>query len=431
MGETCLRSESARHANRVGVVLSSLCLVVFTLTSILPEMNTERYGQTSLTDYLPAAHAIRQFSGILNFLALALSGAAILHAFSFYATRESLNIGEARGKSQVGVWLPYILAWFVSVGFGASPGTSIYALVSVAMAAAVGLLLNRAYLATSIDGLIRWLFRAVVALSLIMGIMAPARAYAPYEVWPGGWFAGVDRLQGVLPHPNTLAWICALAVIIEVFGARSKLGFPFAGAAALALTLSGSRTASLALLAGLAIGGLYMGSRSNRTLRLMSQALAPVAAVVLVLVAGGLGLSAESFNGRQETWGAAIESFLANWFLGSGPGAYLVSDGSVVSVPYAHNQILQTAAELGVVGLLALFLHLTFLTRFVRSGGVSMLGFVLMSMWLVMFLSENLLRFAATGFYCQILFFQLALHLSSEGKPVPLDRAIHRSRYYA
>lgn len=107
-----------------------------------------------------------------------------------------------------------------------------------------------------------------------------------------------------------------------------------------------------------------------------------------------------------------MEAFNANWLLGSGPAAYLVTDGSVASVPYAHNQVLQTAAELGFLGLIGLCLHVIMLVRFVRRSN-SVLGICLLVMWLAMFFSENLLRFAATGFFCQIFFFQLALHLVS------------------
>jgi len=429
MGEIWSRPRPKRAVNHVSLVLSVACIAIFALTSVLPEMNTERYEHPSLTDYLPLASLIKRASGALYVASLVLSGAAILHALSchFVSVRES---SHHRRQSQVSVWVPYILAWFLSVGFGAVPGTSIYALVSVAMALAVASLLNRQYLGSRLDLLVKFSFRAVVGISLLLGVIAPGRAFAPYSVWPGGWFAGADRLQGVLPHPNTFAWICALAVVVELFAMRSRLGFLFAGSALVGLILSGSRTASMALAAGLLVAALYFVSRRNRTLKLLSWSLAPIFVVIIIVVASGEGVNASSFNGRQETWDAALRSFAQNWFLGSGPGAYLVADGVTANVPYAHNQILQTAAELGIVGLLALGVHLWAMWRFLRSHPKSVLLAVLVSMWIVMFISENLLRFAATGFYCQILFFQLALYLSTREADVTAGKPVGKNNIY-
>jgi len=417
MGEVETKAGSSRRVDRIAITLSISSLLFFTLASIVPEINTDRYGQIALTNLLPFAKNILSASGPLYTIALLLSGVIVLHwLVSRHKYREFDENGFCGSPgSQARIWFPYIAAWFLSAGFGAVQGATIYALVSVFMTGSASQMLDRRAVGRHLDGILKWPIRAVVVSSLVFGLIAHGRAFAPYAVWPGGWFVGADRLQGVLPHPNTLGWIAALGVIVEILYRRSKIGMLFAGLAALALVLSGSRTASISLMLGVLGVILLAVSRRSHSAKIFSRFLAPIAVVLVLVFAIADGVSADSFNGRQVTWDAAIKAFAANWLTGSGPGAYLAPDQLVASVPYAHNQILQTAAELGLFGLICLTLHSISLIRFVKNGGNSTLGVALVIMWFVMFAFENPLRFASTGFFPQVFFFQLAIHLASNG----------------
>lgn len=422
MGDSATKTRQKYRLNRISLTLGFVGLGVFTVASLLPELVTERYGYPSYAATVPFGELLLRAAGVSNGIAFAVAAAILLHSMSFLgSTRLYKGFPSDGAVSQVGIWVPYIAAWLLSAGFGAVQGAAGYALLCVAMTGATSFLLNRDVVQSHLDKAVRWPIRAVISLSLLSGFMFPGRAFAPYEVWPGGWFQGVDRLQGILPHPNTLAWLAALAIVVEIFGPRAKSSTIFALAGLTALLLSGSRTASISLFVGLMAAVIFRGS-SNTGFKLLSRTLTPVLILLGVVTAGALGVSTQTFNGRQETWIAAWEAFSESWLLGSGPAAYLVTDGTVANVPYAHNQLLQTAAELGSIGLLGLAVHVMLLVRYIRAAN-SALGYCLLAMWLAMFVSENLLRFAATSFFCQIFFFQLSLHLVTRSKPVGTRRA--------
>jgi energy-converting hydrogenase Eha subunit A len=83
--------------------------------------------------------------------------------------------------------------------------------------------------------------------------------------------------------------------------------------------------------------------------------------------------SAGFFHGRLQEWHAAIETWFAHPLLGTGAGSYGAASFSHQSVAvslYAHNLILETAAELGIPGLIcALSLYVALVWQLVRGRG--------------------------------------------------------------
>ena len=380
------------------------------LAAITPELVTMRYGASALSVIIPGGRYIDSSVAILYMLAIALSCGWLLHSLTFLSPQMSAS--RTHRTSQLGIWLPYAIAWALGALFGASQGAATYAWVSLFMAAGVAatsVLSGRQGMTAAALAMSRFL----VVASLLAGLLMPARAYAPYSVWPGGWWTGVDRLQGVLPHPNTLGWVAALAIALELFAAK-RTRWVFVPLGLLALAQCGSRTAALALVAGLIAALLLWLSQRGTLAPALTLLLGGALGSVAILFALLEGFSLESFNGRLETWKAALTVFSEHPVLGSGPGAYLLAESGSPATGYAHNQVFQTLSELGLIGLAALTIHIIALIRFVRRKSDPYFGLVLVVMWCTMFLSENILRFASTNFVLQIILFQFALYASVE-----------------
>lgn len=385
-------------------------VLVFLVASLLPEAFTDRYGATAFASRTPVAPALAALSRVINLMVVAITAFLLLRNY----TTRSESIGREPALSQLPVWLPYIVAWVLGVILGTYPGTTGYSLISLLIVLGVAMVRADPSSVPFTVSLTAWTFRTIIIGSLLVGVLWPDRAFAPFEVWPGGWREGEDRLQGLLPHPNTLAWVAALAAAFEVFGPRKAPRGPsalaslfFLGAALLVLFLTGSRTAALSLFAGGLSVALYAGIRKSDLFKYGAITLGfPLFALGMLGIVTA-GFTFESFNGRMETWEIAWLQFTDNVIAGTGPGAYLYEDKSIAG--YAHNQILQTLSELGIFGLLALILHMYFLLRLIRSAGMNGLGICATVMWFVMFISENLLRFAAQGFVFQIVLFQMTI----------------------
>lgn len=232
------------------------------------------------------------------------------------------------------------------------------------------------------------LFVAVNVLSLIVGIVLGRRrdAFDRWVVAALGVAAasGLVLIRGLLqgtaysldpgrislsPEENPI-WLARgaaqgllLAVFVLVTSSSSRtrviamMAFVPLG---VSVTASGSRGPVLGLIAGGAIltAVTVTDTSRRRRLLLVALAIAAGAAVAAALVPGaaldrslsvilggeGGGLST---TGRNSLWSAAWQLFLAHPFLGAGTGGF-----STISVEaYPHNLLLETAAELGVVGL--------------------------------------------------------------------------------
>lgn len=382
-----------------------MVVATFLALGILPELVADRFDSGALSAVLPAHGLVARAASATSIIA---AGVICFSAF-FYLGRPKTGRDAAKFNSQALIWVPYCIAWGLSAVLGGISGADQYGLLSLGMVFTLAIMRVDLIEKQFMVRITAWAFRIIISVSLLFAVLNPPRAFAPYEVWPGGWWEGADRLQGVLPHPNSLGWIAALATIFELY-TRRKLWLAYGMLSVLAMLLTGSRTASLALLAGLVTGTAWLLSRRSRLLGAISLTWSPFLFLLSMLAIVAAGITAESFNGRIDTWSMALESFSENFILGSGPAAFLSDESGTSSVPYAHNQFLHTAAEMGVLGLVALLTHMVFLIKFVLRNAMSPLGTGLVAMWFVLFLTENLLRFAWVGFTLQILLFQLCLY---------------------
>ena len=413
MTERELKQTLLVRAKRVpilsGPIVVCLILALFLAAALLPELNAERYGAPSFLAVVPGLMRGAALIGPLHVLSVAIACLLLIDLVGSHSgTRANSEL-----PTQLKVWAPYAAVWILSTLFGAVSGVENYAWISLAIVLGVAALRLLSLRKGIVVALVVWSTRLIVCGSLVLGVLDHARAFAPYMVWPGGWWVGVDRLQGLLPHPNTLGWVAAVSIVVEIYCARRGTRAITVAAAVCALLLTGSRTATIALVVGLACGLFHRTYVRGAQGRLTVVALAVVGLVLSVAVILQTGISLSALNGREATWIEAVRAFGSNWIMGSGPGAYAQSDSSVAFVAYAHNQILQTAAESGLFGILGLVLHVGYLVSYVRRYANTSFGVILATMWLTMFLTENLLRFAGPSFVLQIVVFQLALYAAA------------------
>lgn len=229
---------------------------------------------------------------------------------------------------------------------------------------------------------------AIAAAAGAAGLVAWATQDYPYALKLGGEW----RPAGPFEYPPALALLMVSALPVFIEAARSRLRpLVVAGAAGVALSavvigLSGSRT-------GVAMGIAVAGVVLWRYHRLMPVAVAVAAVAVGSLAAGSAdGPQSGFLHGRDDTWRAAVESFLDRPLHGAGADAFLAGsarhqDGAAIS--FAHNLPVELAAELGVAGLLlvlALYLaaaRLAWGARATRAGwlfGPAVLAFLAASL---------------------------------------------------
>lgn len=171
---------------------------------------------------------------------------------------------------------------------------------------------------------------------------------------------------GLIQIPTWLGDVIALSAPVAVVsmwtGNARVAGATLAVAASLAIVLSGTRSVLLLIIV-LAVftAALLIRRRASRRVAVVATI---GAAAVAVLGLGVILLAGRSFDeGRSSAYASAIERFGMSPLAGTGPGTYGVLrmsdavDGlSRLAFPDAHNVILTTAAESGIVGLAGLAL---------------------------------------------------------------------------
>lgn len=212
------------------------------------------------------------------------------------------------------------------------------------------------------------------ALYVAMASGTVAAAYALYT------YFGLDRARavGVSVTENGLGTFSAFMVLFAAAGAARWWGRRRAGAAlavvtaalnAAALVVSYSRGAWLSFAASAALFAwlLTLGG-GPRTRRAVLVAVLCLAAAGSVLVASQPRIQKRLFSAfqleankdRLAIWQATYEMIKDHLLLGVGGGAFpreygaYRTDGKTVTISFAHNIILQTAAEFGLLGVIAL-----------------------------------------------------------------------------
>ena len=208
--------------------------------------------------------------------------------------------------------------------------------------------------------------RFVVWGSLAAALVVPA--WAAQQGYTTGVVQGLHtRLAGLTPHPNALGPIAAVLVVLE--WRRRPARIPLLVALA-ALVWSQSKTAWAAL-AIVAVIALYrwLRRRSTRRTLLPVVVLAGVVGVSIYLALGLLAPGhdtikrdngAETFTGRTSIWEVTLEVWQTDRLVGYGPDLWgdamdrRYRDRVGFAPGHAHNQLIQTLGESGLLGAAAL-----------------------------------------------------------------------------
>lgn len=221
---------------------------------------------------------------------------------------------------------------------------------------------------------VKWLILGLNLSSLAAALVAPDLVLHRPEpsVIPGiNW-----RLFGFTTHANSLGPIALLAIILELFAPSQHrlMRWTHLAAALASLILSQSKTTWFAvpvlMLAVHAPAALFgkrasdsAGDRFARTVWTMLAYIAVLVVLTSVLAASDAIDAIErranfaTLNGRTQIWAITLEAWKHNILFGYGQGIWDIDRRTTFHMMYvghAHNQIIQTLGEAGVVGLLLL-----------------------------------------------------------------------------
>jgi O-antigen ligase len=235
------------------------------------------------------------------------------------------------------------------------------------------------YLAPAVD--VQWLlrrlrvlFRLYVVGSLTAALLVPS--WALESDYADSFLPGVHvRLHGLAPHANLLAPILVLGLITDRWdGSAGRSSRVWRAAGIVALLLTQSKTT---LLAAAAVIGVELFRRSrgqDRGQRLAADAtILGLAVLVGWFVWLGIGLaeaapasavrSLHTLQARSDVWDVTLGLWQQNPLFGYGPQLwgtdmrldYLPQLGW--APPHAHNQLVQTLGEAGLMGALGLTVY--------------------------------------------------------------------------
>lgn len=220
-----------------------------------------------------------------------------------------------------------------------------------------------------------WPLRIVIlAGSLVALLSIVAGALSLSGAWSGGIYGtevyqretfGLPALSGVAGHPNTLAQIVGLTLILALavaLSTRARGAVVLPVVALIPLLWTQSRTSvAAALLAAAALVLLIKLDRWRPWL--VGVALLVAVAPPLLWLRAGQFLPVDAiFTGRPIAWAASTMAAAVSPFLGQGPGvmsrefwrALGMSPDDQWQPLHAHNEVLETLAQAGLVGLACL-----------------------------------------------------------------------------
>lgn len=254
----------------------------------------------------------------------------------------------------------------------------------------------------------RFTLRSVIALSFLAIIVFPDLAFNTVE---SRTVFGVNRLEGIAGHPNTLAFIAVLSVVLEFFWARNRWSRFWGSLATLALILAQSNTAWVALVVSL----LFLGGRFGTLYRTAVAAAAVIAACIALFnsqFASALLAFTEgdSLNGRGGIWAAALSQFNAYPIFGYGPTLLdeqfrvPVLASGFTAAGQAHNQWVQVLGSAGLVGLVTfVLLTVALVVRAARSVRFDPVPIALLAALLIRSYAETPFRPVGVGIGTTIL----------------------------
>ncbi|HZK75037.1 MAG TPA: O-antigen ligase family protein [Clostridia bacterium] len=282
------------------------------------------------------------------------------------------------------------------------------------------------------------LFMITVVGSLASWLLFPHWALSSAGAGPSSFLDRSLRLQGLTLQANGLGQIALLGFLATYWLKEGRFRRISLGGCMLALVLSGSRTAILALPLCLACLWAYK-ARANRSIRMTSvvvlfgiSAVGAAYAALAGFTGTGNGFTANlgSLNGRTQIWSLTIDEWRRSPLVGYGPTiwspAYRLSHGvgNLTFAGHAHNQFIETLGQGGLVGLAALTAFLLALfawawrSRSVDQGLALSFGLVV----LITMLTESPLALAALPVSLYPVFAAVIVTMTSASLDLPGDR---------
>jgi O-antigen ligase len=332
----------------------------------------------------------------------ALLGSAAL----FFSTRTARVVRRGRN-----LWLAYLgfaAGPVVAMAFGTRPGLRYTLLLAPGAMAVV-------YLSMS-GGPERWttlarrLLLVYVWGSVAAAIARPEWAFEAHS--RATLLLGTrPRLVGVTATPNTLGPVAATALLIVLATSHGRWRLVNGFAAGAALVLTDSRMAMFGAVIGSII--IYIHERPYgrglRTILATSLAALPVLVVLAtdsppetIAAVSDSRVSTQqlaTLNGRVDLWQATMKEWRSNPAFGYGPGLWSPDHRREHGQRFnwagqAHNQLVQTLGDSGILGLVGLLSYLALLiwTALVTSARSRGLTGALVALLIVRMISESSLR---------------------------------------
>ena len=227
----------------------------------------------------------------------------------------------------------------------------------------------------------QWLARRLVVLfrlyavgSLIAAVVAPS--WALESNYADSFMPGIGfRLHGLAPHANLLAPIILLGLLVERYRPphnATRSSWMWTAASAVALLLTQSKTTLVAAGVIISVEWVRLSRQRERGRRLAADATMAVVVVFLasfvwrgtaITDTSGPITSVPTLRAREDVWGVTLKLWHDNPVFGYGLKlwdtdmrlAYLHQLGW--APPHAHNQLVQTLGEAGLVGAAALLVY--------------------------------------------------------------------------
>jgi O-antigen ligase len=210
--------------------------------------------------------------------------------------------------------------------------------------------------------------RFVTGISIGAGIAAPH--WANIAAGTNGYdrtFLGMPRLVGLAPHPNDLALVAAIGLVLEIgLGVGGKRSRMLGTAAAVAcLALAQSYTADIA--AALGVTAILAVRVSAYRRFLVAAAICGLALYLFwpsAVTPGELSRSnyVNTVSGRTTIWRLSIDEWRRHPVTGYGPSMYSARyletyfPSNLQQATNGHDQFIQTLADSGLVGAAALLI---------------------------------------------------------------------------
>jgi O-antigen ligase len=320
-----------------------------------------------------------------------------------------------------------VVGWISALVNGQAPSIDLFyaALAVVGVMGASRLSLDDAL------RLSRRALRVFVWASLALALAAPTLVF-----WDGQgrtWF-GVSQLAGVTAHPNGMGTVASLAIMVELIrveGMKRPTHWHLL-APVVALLATQSRGAWLSAAIGIA---LYLAFRSGAQLfAILTPIVMAVGLAASTLVEGIAEALAEwssggditTLNGRTVIWESALDAVARNPLFGTGPRSFeleyrgdILGLGNLISSSNAHNQIVQTLVERGVLGLLILAVLVVILFRnALRLGGSARAGLLgVLAVFVSRFIVETPLYVSTASLNGALLVIVTVLIASAQNEP--------------